>query len=58
MTDEAKQVAVAEIKKIEDQTEQESRQKATTIIATAVQRFASEYVTERTVSVVQLPTTT
>jgi ribonucrease Y len=55
MIDEAKQTAAGEIKKIEDQTEQEARQKATTIIATAIQRFSSEYVTERTVSVVQLP---
>jgi ribonucrease Y len=55
MTEEAKQAAAAEIKKVEEQTEQEARQKATTIIAAAVQRFASEYVTERTVAVVQLP---
>jgi ribonuclease Y len=55
VTDEAKQIAGAEIKKIEEQTEQEAKQRATTIIASAVQRFASEYVAERTVSVVQLP---
>jgi ribonuclease Y len=55
MTDEAKQMAAAEIKKIEEETEREARQRSVTIIAGAVQRFASEYVTERTVSVVQLP---
>ncbi len=55
MTDEAKQMAAAEIKKIEEETEREARQRSVTIIASAVQRFASEYVTERTVSVVQLP---
>lgn len=55
MTEDAKHLAATEIRKIEEQTEQEARQKANTIIATAVQRFASDYVTERTVSVVQLP---
>jgi ribonuclease Y len=55
VTDEAKLKAAEEIKKIEEATESEARQKAVTIIATAVQRFASEYVSERTVSVVQLP---
>jgi ribonuclease Y len=55
ITDEAKLLAAAKIKKVEEQTEQEARERATSIIATAVQRFASEYVTERTVAVVQLP---
>jgi ribonuclease Y len=55
VTEEAKLQAAEEIKKIEEATENEARQKAVTIIATAVQRFASEYVSERTVSVVQLP---
>lgn len=55
MTDEAKVKAAEQIKKIEEDTENEARQKAITIIATAVQRFASEYVSERTVAVVQLP---
>ena len=54
-TDEAKQLAAAEIKRIEEETERQARERAVTIIAGAVQRFASEYVTERTVSVVQLP---
>ncbi len=55
MTDEAKQVAASAIKKIEEETEREAHERATIIISTAVQRFASEYVSERTVSVVQLP---
>lgn len=55
VTDEAKLKAATEIKKIEEETEKEAKQKAMTIIATAVQRFASDYVSERTVSVVQLP---
>jgi ribonuclease Y len=54
-TDEAKQLAAAEIKKIEEQTAEEARERATSIIASAIQRFASDYVTERTVAVVQLP---
>jgi len=54
-TDEAKQLAAAEVKEIEEETEREARERATTIIAGAVQRFASEYVTERTVAVVNLP---
>ena len=54
-TEEAKELAAAQIKEIEVRTEAEARERATTIIANAVQRFASEYVTERTVSVVQLP---
>ncbi len=55
VTDEAKQKAAAEIKVIEKETEKEAQQKATNIIAGAIQRYASEYVSERTVSVVQLP---
>lgn len=55
VTDDAKLKAASEIKLIEEETAKEARQKATTIIATAVQRFASDYVSERTVSVVQLP---
>lgn len=54
-TDEAKKAAASQIKEIEEKTEQEARARSTTIIANAIQRFASEYVTERTVSVVQLP---
>lgn len=55
MRDKAREDAATEIKRIEDETEQLARQRATTIIANAIQRYASEYVGERTVSVVQLP---
>ena len=55
VTQEAKLKAAEQIKKIEDEAEKEAREKSVTIIATAVQRFASEYVSERTVAVVQLP---
>jgi ribonuclease Y len=44
-----------EIKQLEDQAEQEATLRANTIIAAAIQRFASEFVHERTVSVVPLP---
>jgi ribonuclease Y len=50
------QASVAvEIKKIEEQAEQEAAARAKTIIATAIQRYASEFVHERTVAVVPLP---
>ena len=54
-TDEAKVAAAAQISEIEEKTEKEARERSMTIIASAIQRFASEYVTERTVAVVQLP---
>ena len=47
--------AAADIKRISDEAERESQARAKTIIATAIQRFASEFVAERTVSVVPLP---
>jgi ribonuclease Y len=55
IADEAQRAAAIEIKKIEAQAKEESAEKARTIIATAIQRYASEYVGERTVSVVPLP---
>ena len=53
--DEAKKAAAIEIKKIEDATREEADLRAKKIIGTAVQRYAGEYVAERTVSVVPLP---
>jgi ribonuclease Y len=47
--------AAVEIKRIEDEAARESAARAKTIVATAIQRFASEFVHERTVSVVPLP---
>lgn len=55
MTEEARKIAAAEIKQIEASTRDEAAEKAKKIIATAVQRYAGEYVGERTVSVVPLP---
>ena len=44
-----------EIKKIEDDAQRESAMRAKTIVATAIQRFASEFVHERTVATIPLP---
>lgn len=47
--------AAAEIKRIEDEAAKEAAARAKTIVATAIQRYASEFVHERTVAVVPLP---
>src|SRR5215470_3891204 len=47
--------AATEIKRIEDDAHKEATARAKTIVATAIQRFASEFVHERTVAVVPLP---
>ena len=47
--------AAVEIKRIEDEAAKEATARAKTIVATAIQRFASEFVHERTVAVVPLP---
>jgi len=51
----ALQSAAVEIKRIEDDANKEATARAKTIVATAIQRFASEFVHERTVAVVNLP---
>ena len=51
----AQAAAAADIKRISDEAERESQARAKTIIATAIQRYASEFVAERTVAVVPLP---
>ena len=43
------------IKRIENEAKEEADKKAKKVIATAVQRYAGDFVAERTVSVVQLP---
>ena len=53
--DEARKAAAAEIKRIEEETKAQAEERAKTIISAAVQRQAGEYVAERTVSVVSLP---
>jgi len=55
MENEAKAEAARSIKKIEDETRETAANKAREIIALAIQRYAGDYVAERTVSVVNLP---
>jgi ribonuclease Y len=55
MEDEAKHEAAKKIKKIEDETRESADKKAKEIISLAVQRYSGEYVSEKTVSVVNLP---
>jgi len=43
------------IKRIENETKEQADRKAKKIMATAIQRYAGDFVAERTVSVVQLP---
>jgi ribonuclease Y len=47
--------AAVEIKKIEDEAHRDATARAKTIVATAIQRFASEFVHERTVATIPLP---
>jgi ribonuclease Y len=53
--DSAKRAAAVEVKRIEDESRAEAEARSKRIVATAIQRYASEYVAERTVSVVPLP---
>ena len=55
MENEAKHEGAKRIKKIEDETRELADKKAKEIISLAVQRYAGEYVAEKTVSVVNLP---
>lgn len=52
---EAKTEAAKSVKRIEDETREIAINKAREIISVAIQRYAGEYVAERTVSVVNLP---
>jgi len=53
--DEARLAAVAEVKRIEDEARAEAENRSKVIISAAIQRYASEYVAERTVATVPLP---
>ncbi len=53
--DDARRAVATEVKRIEDEARELAQQKAQTILAATVQRYAGEYVTERTVAVVPLP---
>ncbi len=55
LEDEAKQEAAKKIAAIEEEAAKEADKKAKRILATALSRFASEYTSERTVSVLALP---
>jgi ribonucrease Y len=52
---EARAAAAAEVKRIEEEAQIQAKQKSQLILGAAVQRYASEYVAERTVAVVPLP---
>ena len=51
----ARKAAAEDIKKIEEEANEQAAAKSKQIIATTIQRYASEFVQERTVSVVPLP---
>ena len=55
LTDEAKLEAAKMIKQIEQEAKDEAEKKAKEIIALAIQRYAGDYVAERTVTVIDLP---
>ncbi len=55
MENEARHEGAKVIKRIENETKEHADKKAKKIIATAIQRYAGDYVAERTVSVVNLP---
>lgn len=55
MESEAKHEAAKMIKQITDEAEAEADRKAKRILSTAIQRYAADVVSERTVSVVNLP---
>ena len=55
VSDEARLDAARAVKRIEDEAKAEADRKSKRIISTAIMRYAGEYVSERTVSVVNLP---
>ncbi|MBW2201130.1 MAG: ribonuclease Y [Deltaproteobacteria bacterium] len=55
MENEARHESAKLIKRIENEAREEAEKKSKKIMATAIQRYAAEFVSERAVSVVQLP---
>ncbi|TFG90203.1 MAG: ribonuclease Y, partial [Syntrophobacterales bacterium] len=55
MVDDARHEAGGIIRRIEEETKRESEKRSSEILAYAVQRYASDFVAENTVSVVNLP---
>ncbi len=54
-TEEARELLNRQVRELEQQVREEAQQRARMILATAIQRIASEYVAEATVTVVPLP---
>ncbi|MFH0901947.1 MAG: ribonuclease Y, partial [Pseudomonadota bacterium] len=55
LADDARKLAAADVKRIEVAANDEAAEKSRKIIGLAIQRYAGDYVAERTVSVVPLP---
>jgi ribonuclease Y len=55
MENEARYEGAKFVKRIENETREQADKKSKKILATAIQRYAGDFVAERTVSVVQLP---
>jgi len=55
MVDDARHEASGIIRRIEEETKRESEKRSSEILAYAVQRYASDFVAEKTVSIVTLP---
>ena len=55
MENEARYESAKILKRIENETKEQADKKSAEIMATAIQRYAGDFVAERTVSVVQLP---
>ncbi|HET7290377.1 MAG TPA: ribonuclease Y [Thermodesulfobacteriota bacterium] len=53
--DEARHEAAKKLKQLEDQLQEEAERKAKDVIALAIQKYAGEYTSEKTISVVNLP---
>jgi len=51
----ARQESASRVRRIEEEARREGEERATRIVASAIQRFAGEFVSEKTVSVVELP---
>jgi ribonuclease Y len=51
----ARTAVAAEVRKLEDQARQDAEERSRMILGAAIQRYAGEYVTERTVATVTLP---
>jgi len=55
LVEDAKVDAAKEIRRIEEEAKEDSEKKAKRVIGIAIQRFAGEYVAEKTISSVELP---